>query len=277
MIINGKTLIIIVLVFSFLSITPRTSATYIEDGRIVILRSQFVDDGAININGNIDESFWDSAGLISLKITDGLSQDAEIQFRFANDDINLYIAFILLNYVYLDLSVAVYFDTDNNGVLSTPEDGKLVSFTKDPISKTLKDMYWDENSWQEDSSSVASGYKAGVLDLSSTNTTSVEMAIPLLSSDLPYDGLQVPSTSNSYIGLMFSVVNNYNNGTIETFEFPTVSTNASGYVDLKLAGPEDKDLPSYVPPVKITTTFTSTTTETFPANTAGRDAFSDEV
>ncbi|MCE7736940.1 MAG: hypothetical protein GPJ54_18795 [Candidatus Heimdallarchaeota archaeon] len=264
---NRRTVAFILLFYILISQFYATStATYVDDEHIVILRSQFVEDAPEVIDGKINEPFWINSGLLSLKIVGSSSQEAEIQFRFANDDDNLYIAFALLNYVYLDVSVTVYFDADNNGVLSTPEDGKLVSFTRGSSSETLKDLYWDGNVWLEDSNSENTGYEAGVHELTNSNNTGIEMAIPLLSSDLGYDGLQVPSTSNSYISMMFSIVNNFNNGTIETFEFPTTATNASGYVDLRLAGPEDKDLPSYVPPVQITTTIQSAATETFTAN-----------
>ena len=97
--------------------------------------------------------------------------------------------------------------------------------------------------------------------LNNNTDVSIEMTIPLLSTDLSYDGLQISATSNTYLGLAFSITNDFNNGTIGSFEFPTNPNDVSGYVDLRLAGPEDKDLPLYVPQDPVTTSVPSETDE----------------
>ncbi|MCH8909029.1 MAG: hypothetical protein IH840_18260 [Candidatus Heimdallarchaeota archaeon] len=242
------------IIFIGMLIAPNfADATYFEDDTIVILRSQFVDDPSITVNGVLSESFWNEAGLLSVKFTGAISADVDVLFRFINDDSNLYLGFTIFNMVYEDISLTIYFDADNNGVLSVPEDAKSISTSKNSSINLLTDMFWDGTVWTEDQFSSVGLYSGSSNKITSQNQIDFEMRIPLISSDIVYDGLQIPSTSNSYVGLSFQITADLNNGTVETFEFPTSPTDITGYIDFKLAGPEDKDLPSYVPPVQVTT------------------------
>ncbi|MCH8908086.1 MAG: hypothetical protein IH840_13440, partial [Candidatus Heimdallarchaeota archaeon] len=215
-------------------------ATYFEDDTIVILRSQFVDDPSITINGILSESFWKDAGLLSIKFTGAVSAEVDLLFRFINDDTNLYLGFTIVNMVYEDITLIIYFDADNNGVLTVPEDAKSISTSKNSSINLLTDLFWDGSVWAEDQFGSLGLYSGSSNKVPSQNQIDFEMRIPLLSSDIVYDGLQIPSTSNSYVGLSFQITADQNNGTVETFEFPTSPSDISGYVDLKLAGPEDK-------------------------------------
>lgn len=236
-----KILLVVFLTFNLLS-----SATYVEDNRIVLLRSQFNDD-VIAIDGDLTENIWLRAGSVILDY-EAAENATSIVIRFANDLDYLYFGMSLQAVSVLNTSASIFFDTDGDGKLSTPEDGKVLYF----LNSTLQslDSYWDGNVWKEDfvqsttdDFSFASKLSGGFVNF--------EMKIKLISDNIQYSGWQIASSVNSYISFTTVFTRPLNNVT-KIYRYPALPSNATGFVDLKLAGPEDQDLPEYIPPTHIT-------------------------
>ncbi len=232
--------------------TTSSSASYVQDGNIVILRSQYKNsNNEITIDGVLGEDDWNKAGLVSISF---VSNDTTgVQVRFFNDDYYLYFSIsVTYSDTVIEDSIAIYFDVDSDGQLSTPEDAKILRYVSNILS--AEDYYWDGDTWKNDELDPVTDTEFKAAAKKSINKITYEIAIVLTSTNFQYDGFQIPSPTNSFVAFTLKIGKSISvNETIYLF-YPTTEDNSSGYVDLKLAGPEDQDLPEYIPPVTQTYT-----------------------
>jgi hypothetical protein len=222
-----------------------TQASYVVEDDILLLRSQYLPDNEqIEINGELEENYWAKAGSIEIEYNNSFL----LQIKFVNDNENLYLAISVPDDLKLNDSVGIFFDTDGDGILSQPEDAKIAGYQ----GTTFKayDNYWDGDTWTRDRTdpSTDSEYNVGA-NLANDKLT-YEFEIAMVSSNIQYDGFQITNPSGIIIAFAIQVVTS--EGLV--YDFPTHPTNATGFVDLKLAGPEDQDLPAYIPPEFVTET-----------------------
>ncbi len=220
-----------------------TTATYVVEGEIVLLRSQFNDD-TIKIDGVIDEEIWTKTGSVIIDY----GTDNNIEIKFTNDLDYLYYAISIPSENAVNTSIGLFFDVDGDGILSTPEDGKVL-FYDNSSDFYSDDYYWNGDTWEKDQ------VKPGTDDFSVSQSVSdgivnIELRILLISDNIQYSGWQIPTTTNSYIAFTSQFVFPVDNSTM-SINYPSNPSNVTGFVDLKLAGPEDKDLPKYIPPTYV--------------------------
>jgi hypothetical protein len=224
--------------------------TVIRDGNIVLLRSQFMTE-TVSLDGRLIDDDWQFAGSILLQYGTGENR-TDLDMFIMNNENELYIGFrVTEEVVSKNSSATVFFDVDGDGNLTTPEDAKQIYYD---TGFTTRDFYYDGSLWAQDRSE---GADVSGSARNADGITSYEFRIELLADDLQYDGLRIPNPTNTFIGLNFLVSVN-DNGTKTSFSYPSSALNASGYMDTKLAGPEDQDLPEYIPPVVETQTDTQT-------------------
>ncbi len=233
---------------------PVTQASYVSDGSLIILRSQFVDsESNISMNAVLDEDLWDKAGSLTVAFTQ--PDNITITVYFANSVNWLYFAVVATEFVDNDHDFFLLtFDTEADGSLDTPEDAVA------GVGSSVSDYYFNGESWVPDSSSSTSDFSGGLRRASGSKI--MEFRKALVPEDIIYDGFRVANPSNTFTSFSFQYTETrrINESLVEpiTFNFPSTPTNATGYVDLKLAGAEDQDLPEFIPPE----TFTETQTET---------------
>lgn len=217
----------------------QSNALYVNDGSIVLLRSQYLQKTII-IDGVLNEDSWSKAGFLHI-----IYNDSELKIYFTNDNDFLYMAIETTDTVKSNNSVGLYFDTDADGVLTTPEDAKILNYTN---AFTWQDLYWSGNTWAVDQISNGVDADFNAIGKLEDGMFTYELKIALVASNVIYDGFQITNPSNTIVSFTVAVSNNQT----RFYNFPTVPTNASGFVDLKLAGAEDQDLPMYIPPTTYT-------------------------
>jgi hypothetical protein len=217
-----------------ISLITSSHAVYVVDGQILILRSQFLEENPIN-----DVTIWNHAGLLQVQ----LNENHSTQIRYGNNNEYIFFSVNLNNIPNNSVAgIIIFFDTDGDGQLTSPEDAKGIKRVEGQFKET--DYFFDGTNWKEDPTGNS------ILDSKSSFENSVlswEFQMQLQSEDVLYDGLQVPNPSNFFIALNFQYLVEANNQTM-LINFPTSPTNVSGYIDMRLAGPEDKDLPQFAPP-----------------------------
>ncbi len=249
---NRKYLLIIL---TLLLIT-HADASYIKDGNIVLLRSQFKTE-SITVDGKLSEELWQKAG--SLMVGFGTEN---INLYFVNDENKIYFGAMFKTTDPINVSMVLFFDVDDDGKLNTPEDAKGMTY----LDSTLEalDYYWDNN-WILDTQSD-SDYK--IKATVSDGIMSIEMSFDLVSNNLQYDGFQIPDPTGQYIAFTYQIIKDN-----KTYQFPTSPSNVTNYIDLKLAGPEDQDLPEYIPPQREQTVVDKSGTEQYDAGSLNAELF----
>lgn len=236
------------MIFSILLITLiTTQASYVVDNEILLLRSQYLPNNEVIVtNGILDETFWDNSGKYIIEYNDSL----RLEIRFLNGNEKIYFAIIVTDTEILNDSVGLFFDTDGDGLLTQPEDAKIVGYE----GTTLKasDYYWSGEEWSKDGSSSGTDDDYSVGAKLQDGKLTYEFAIAMVSSNFPYDGFQITNPSGTIIGFSIQIVTSEE----KVYYFPTHPNNATGFVDLKLAGSEDQDLVNYLPPEIDTVTET---------------------
>lgn len=255
---SQKTIVFIAILGSLL--LSNSTATHVVNSEILILRSQFVESNPLE-----DSEQWSNAGLLHILFPDTISAT----LKYVNDENNLYLflEFSGFNQTFDEIGMAFYLDSDGDGQLVTPEDAFSLRYNANANGFLSQDHYFDGTNWVEDPDTST------VEDLHTFTQGKLQWSIliPLLSNNLQYDALQIPNPANSFIALSFQFYRLVGNAS-NVINYPTTPTNASGFVDMKLAGPEDKDLPSYVPPA---TTVVDTTRTTGVGVDGGGGVFSD--
>jgi hypothetical protein len=234
------------LVSAILLITLITSqASYLVEDEILLLRSQYFPEHEVIIaDGILDEEYWSKAGSLVLEYNETFL----LEIKYMNGIDNLYFAITVTDTQKFNDSIGLYFDTDGDGKLTQPEDAKIAKFEKTTFK--AYDYYWDGDAWNKDriDPSTDDEYDVGAKLVDEKLT--YEFKIALVSSNIQYDGLQITNPSGMIIAFSVQVITSDE----VVYNFPSNPNNASGYVDIKLAGPEDQDLPAYIPPEYITET-----------------------
>ncbi|MCY3414778.1 MAG: hypothetical protein INQ03_24220 [Candidatus Heimdallarchaeota archaeon] len=225
-----------------------SQGTYIVNEEIVMLRSQYNDE-SITIDGELTESIWARAGSVILNSGSGVNA-TQIIIRFMNDFESLYFGISITSDSVINNTLGLFFDTDGDGSLSAPEDAKVISYVNS--TRSILDLHWDDG-WKQDVISSGDDDEFVAATKLESGVMYYEIEIALVSSNLPYDGWQIASPVNTYIAFTAIIVNRLDDNAF-AFNYPTNSTDVAGYVDLRLAGPEDQDLPEYIPPTYATIT-----------------------
>ncbi|MCE7735207.1 MAG: hypothetical protein GPJ54_10040 [Candidatus Heimdallarchaeota archaeon] len=238
----------LIIAFSFfvLLLSCRSiQGTLIVEGNIYIFRSQYIEH-TIVIDGNIDDTEWAKAGRELILLNNG-NLTRNLFFQFTNNEEYFYIGASLDIEDATSVEFTLVFDTDGDGALSAPEDGKTLN-----MNNQMTDLHWDGSKWSKDLSDLNADE---FLFFSKNDDQKVyfEMRFKLISSYIQYDGWQIATPSNTFIGLTTQTKLIEGNST-NYFVYPSSINNATGYVDLKLAGPEDQDIQAYVPESGITQT-----------------------
>ncbi len=237
-------------VFILLLSSQSIQGTLIVEGNIYIFRSQYIEH-TIVIDGNIDDAEWSKAGRELILLNNG-NISRNLFFQFTNNEEYFYIGVSLDIEDATTVEFTLVFDTDGDGALSAPEDGKTLS-----MDNQMVDLHWDGSKWTQDINDL----NADEFLFSSTKDNQkvyFEMRFTLISTYIQYDGWQIATPSNTFIGFT-TQTKLVENGTTNYFVYPSSINNATGYVDLKLAGPEDQDIQAYVPESGITQTVPQTT------------------
>lgn len=240
-----KRLFIAFSVFILLLSSQSIQGSLIVEGNIYIFRSQYIEH-TIVIDGNIVDTEWSKAGRELILLNNG-NISRNLFFQFTNNEEYLYIGVSLDIENATTVEFTLVFDTDGDGALSAPEDGKTLS-----MDNQMVDLHWDGSKWTQDINDL----NADEFLFSSTNDNQkvyFEMRFTLISTYIQYDGWQIATPSNTFIGFT-TQTKLVENGTTNYFVYPSSINNATGYVDLKLAGPEDQDIQAYVPESGITQT-----------------------
>ena len=235
-----------------LLLIPTSTGVYVTDGVLVIHRSQFlVEDEFMAINGILAEDIWDTAGSVTITYQTG-DTDITLNIYFANSESWLYFAI-----VGTDLpddgndSLLVTFDVEGDGELNPPEDGFRITGS----SSGIADVHWNGEAWVTDEIDGDESDDFSLGFSTRDNKRTYEMAKTLVADNIGYDGFRIANPSNTYIAFNVHYRETLDaNGTAMDFYYPTLPSNGSGYVDLKLAGPEDQDLPEFIPPTTVVTT-----------------------
>ena len=222
-----------------------TQASYVVEGEILLLRSQYLPENeGINPDGVLNEDYWAKSGSIEIEYNNSFL----LEIRFLNDNENVYFAISVPDVQKLNDSIGLFFDTDGDGILTQPEDAKIAGFEETTFK--AYDYYWDGDTWVKDRSTSSTDSEFSVGSKLTNDKLTYEFAIALVSTNIQYDGFQITNPSGMIVAFSIQIVTTDD----KVYNFPSSPTNASAFVDLKLAGPEDQDLPAYIPPEYVTET-----------------------
>ncbi len=232
-------IILLLIVFS-----PVAQASYVDDGTLVILRSQFLESSSdISIDAVLNEEAWTKAGSLTLGYTQ--PDNVTITLYFTNSATDLFFAIVATELDDNDFdAILLTFDVEADGNLVSPEDAVSVN-----NASQVFNSYWNGEEWTQDSSSSSSEFEYGTTRANGKQI--LEIRKTLTPSNVGYDGFRIPNPSNTFISFNIRYVESQRDNDTVTpiiFDFPTSPTNSTGFVDLKLAGAEDQDLPEFIPP-----------------------------
>lgn len=241
--------------------------------------------GPTSGNTSFVNSFWNTLGYGVHDGFDDWSEAGKVDFSILNftgtlyiknDFSDVYIGVLIVGKMTDDITWRVNFDVDADGVWA--EDAKSVTFqgAPDNLVFTYDDEYYLQNNPQSFPDSSPDNFIASTrnFSLGGFDYTIFELKIPLLTDDYLHD-LQVQDPETTTIGLSLDVYfpDTIQNGTWKGGSYPDFA-NASNYLQILFAGPQDRKVPVFDQPILPTTT--STTTEWYPPGTTATGPPGDE-
>ncbi len=237
-------------------------------------------------------SFWNTLGFGEYTVLTDWSEAGRIDFSVLdftgflyvkNDFDSLYIGVRILDEITENLTWRVNFDVDADG--NWAEDAKTLTLQGEPDNLVFSydDEYYIQNYPHSYPDLQSDNFKASMRNFTSVGrkNTIFELKIPFQTIDHLHD-LQVQSPETTIIGLSMDVfyIDSGINGTWRGKSYPNYA-NASNYIHILFAGPQDRKIPVFEEeeplPTTIPTTKEEPTTEFTAAQYAEGAASSFEV
>ena len=197
---------------------------------------------------------WSEAGKIDFSVLDFTG------FLYIKNDFDsLYIGIRILDEITDNLTWRVNFDVDADSQWA--EDAKTLTLHKGAFS--YDDEYFIQNYPQSYPDSQSDNFKASMRNFTSVDrkNTIFELEIPFQTNDHLHD-LQVQSPETTIIGLSMDVfyIDTGTNGTWKGMPYPDYA-NASNYIYIHFAGPQDRKIPVFEEEEPLPTTIPATKEE----------------
>ncbi|UCG01392.1 MAG: hypothetical protein JSW11_17455 [Candidatus Heimdallarchaeota archaeon] len=225
-----------------------------------------------NSNSSFINSFWNTLGYGDYNVLTDWSEAGKVEFSildFAgflyikNDYESIYLGVRVLDEID-NLTWRINFDVDADG--GWAEDAKALTLRNQIFS--YDDEYYLQNNPEAFSDAQQDDFTASMRTFTSVNreNTIFELKIPLQTNDHLHD-LQVQNPETTIIGISMDVELDDSgiNGTWKGSSYPDYA-NASNYVNILFAGPQDRKIPVFEeeeePPPEETTELEEETTST---------------
>ncbi|MFX0211358.1 MAG: hypothetical protein ACFFDT_35590 [Candidatus Hodarchaeota archaeon] len=233
----------------------------------------FITPSIVRGNTAFVNSFWNTLGYGEYNVLTDWSEAGSTDFSVSdftgvlyikNDFDSLYVGIRIKDEITNNLTWRLNFDVDADN--NWAEDAKSLTLKGEPdkLVFSYDDEYYIQNYPQAFPDLQSDNFIASMRNFTSVGqkNTIFELKIPFQTNDHLHD-LQVQNPETTIIGLSMDVfyIDTGINGTWRGISYPNYA-NASNYVHILFAGPQDRKVPVFEEEEKPIQTTTSLTTET---------------